>query len=156
MPLWYIGHFTILVKVRMCSRRIWRAHGMELFEKIELPRGLVVLIWDRSRRIAADTTKVEVEITMPVELKAEYFDSFEDFELVRKVFGPELAFTYRKERTFVHNREKESLVRELIEDFKHDSLPYLARPDFPSRFALSKLSDIKKRPHRYRKYLKKK
>jgi len=127
---------------------------MEVFEKIELPNGLAVFVWDRSRHIAVDTTKVEVEITVPVEVKAEYFDSFEDFELVQKVFGLELAFTYRKERTFVHNSKRESVFRELTEDFKHDSLPYLARPDFASRFVLSKLSDIKKRPHRYRKYLK--
>ncbi|MDD5475580.1 MAG: hypothetical protein PHU03_03595 [Syntrophales bacterium] len=83
-------------------------------------------------------------------MEAEYFETRDDYELVKKVLGPEISFTVKKERTFVKNENQEKVFAELLEDFKSDSLPYLERPDFPARFVLSKLADIRKRPHRYR------
>jgi hypothetical protein len=127
---------------------------MILIEKIDLPNSLTVHVWDHSRRIAADTTQVALEFVVPVKVRGEFFDSSEDYELIKKVFGPEITFMYRKERTFVKNSERESVFWELLDDFKRDSLPYLGRPNFAARFVLSKLADIKKRPHKYRIKLK--
>ena len=45
--------------------------------------------------------------------------------------------------------EKEKIFNELLDDFIISTLPYIEKPVFPSRFVLSKLSDIQKRPHRY-------
>lgn len=121
-----------------------------MVEEIVLANGLVLQVRDRSRKIAADTTKVELELVLPVEVKTGFFDNDDDCELVKQAFGSQVSFIVKKERTFVKTENRESVFAELLNDFKEDSLPYLERPDFPARFVLAKLADIRKRPHRYR------
>ncbi|HET57183.1 MAG TPA: hypothetical protein ENN35_01925 [Deltaproteobacteria bacterium] len=123
---------------------------MKVIEEIRLANDLLVQVRDRSHPVAADTTRVAVEIVVPVPLRIEYFDSSEDFDLVKTVFGDPVNFTAVNERTFVRNDERDSVFAELLNNFKSDSIPYLGKPGFPSRFVRSKLDDVKKRPHRYR------
>jgi hypothetical protein len=122
---------------------------MGFVKEIPLSNHLVVEIWDHSRAIATDTTKVELAIKINVAVKNEYFDNPEHFDIVTRVFGKEISYEYKKERTFVHREEKEKIFNELLDDFTESTLPYIEKPDFPSRFILSKLRDIQKRPHRY-------
>jgi hypothetical protein len=122
---------------------------MGLVKEIPLSNHLVVEVWDHSRAIATDTTKVELAIKINVIVKNEYFDNPEHFDMVTRIFGKEISYEYKKERTFVHREEKEKIFSELLDDFIISTIPYIEKPDFPSRFVLSKLSDIQKRPHRY-------
>jgi len=46
---------------------------MNLVEKTDLPNGLVLQVWDKSRVIAPDTTKVELGIVLDVTVREEYF-----------------------------------------------------------------------------------
>jgi hypothetical protein len=123
---------------------------MKLVEEIPLPNDLVMQVWDGSRTIASDTTKVELCITISVEVMQEYFSDPEHFQRVVEVFGPEISYEYTKERTFVSTHDSRKVFDELLEDFRRDSLPYLSRTDFPVRFALSKLRDILQHPYKYR------
>jgi len=77
------------------------------------------------------------------------FEDLRHFELTRRVFGPEGVYEYRKERTFVSNAERESVFAELLEGFRADALPYLKRPDFPSRFSRSRYQEIVRNPWKY-------
>jgi hypothetical protein len=126
---------------------------MGLVKEILLSNNLAVEIWDNSRAIATDTTKVELAIKIKVAVKNEYFDNSGHFDMVTRVFGKEIFYEYKKERTFVDTEEKEKIFNELLEDFTNSTLPYIEKSDFPSRFVLSKLSDIQQRPHRYRHIL---
>ncbi|MGZ3578673.1 MAG: hypothetical protein ACXWMJ_01095 [Syntrophales bacterium] len=45
---------------------------MILIEKIPVPNGLTVKVWDKSVSIAADTTKVALLIRIPVDLRPSY------------------------------------------------------------------------------------
>lgn len=123
---------------------------MELMEEIPLPNGLTMRVWDGSRAIASDTTKVTLRITVPVTVMEEYFSDPGEFEQFVAVFGPEIAYEYTKERTFVGTARSGKVSKGLLEDFKRDSLPYLCRAEFPARFVLSKLREILQHPHRYR------
>jgi len=119
-------------------------------EETTLPNGLVMQVWDRSRTIAADTTKVELRITIPVTVTKEPFGDPEQFQRVVEVFGSEIVYERTKERAFVSTPARGKVFDELLEDFRRDSLPYLSRIDFPARFALSKLRDILQHPYKYR------
>ena len=79
---------------------------MVLIEKIPMPNGLTVEVWDKSVSIAADTTKVALLIRIRVELQPSYFTKPDHYELVRKIMGPEIFFEYKKERAFVRDRGK--------------------------------------------------
>jgi hypothetical protein len=123
---------------------------MNLVEKIDLPNNLVLQVWDKSRAIASDITKVELFIVINVEIRKEYFSDPAHFQQVIAVFGQEISYEYTKERTFVDTTNREKVFDELLDDFRRDSIPYISRTDFPSRFAMSKLRDIRQHPYRYR------
>jgi len=130
-----------------------RAVAMKHLEKITLPNGLHLDVWDASRRIAADTTKVELVIKMNIPFAADHFAEEDHYLKVRRVFGPSDTYEYRKERTFVNNDDKERVFAELLGDFKRDALPYLAKEDFPRRFSQSKYRELLQNPHKYRSRL---
>ncbi len=123
---------------------------MELVEVIPLPNDLTVEVWDQSRPIASDTSKVDIFFRMKVDLDPSYFINPEHYQLVKKVFGPQIFFEYRMERAFVNNREKDAAFQELLAAFKKNTLPYLSKPAFPRNLAISKHRDIEKNPYKYR------
>ena len=123
---------------------------MKLFEQIPMPNGLTAEVYDLSRPIAADTTKVEMIIKIRVELLPDYFTEPAPFAQTRAVFGPEIFFEYRMGQSFVSNDEKDSVSQRLLDTFKQDSLPYLSNSKFPARFALSKYREILQNPYKYR------
>ncbi|MBW2558038.1 MAG: hypothetical protein JRD69_04260 [Deltaproteobacteria bacterium] len=123
---------------------------MNLVEKIALPNDLVLQIWDKSRVIASGTTKVEMAMVLTFAVREDYFSEPEDFQKVVDVFGPEISYERTKERAFVSTSDSKRVFDELMEDFRRDLLPYILRTDFPARFAMSKLRDIRQNPYRYR------
>jgi hypothetical protein len=129
---------------------IQQSDHMELVEVIPLPNDFAVEVWDQSRPIASNTSKVDIFFRMKVDLDPSYFIKPEHYQMVKKVFGPQIFFEYRMERAFVNNREKDAAFQELLTSFKKVTLPYLSRPAFPRSLAISKHRDIEKNPYKYR------
>ncbi|HPC86281.1 MAG TPA: hypothetical protein P5238_05965 [Smithellaceae bacterium] len=124
---------------------------MKRIETIHLPNGLILTINDRSRRIAADTVKVELSFQMKVKVDPSFFASPDDHRQLTDVFGDELTYEHKLERTFVAEAEESATRADLLETFKKNSLGYLSKPDFSKRMALSLLRDIRRNPFKYRK-----
>jgi hypothetical protein len=122
---------------------------MKLVEEISLPNGLVAEVWDQSRAIAADTTKVTLLVRIRLTLKEEYFSNPEQMRITQKIFGPDIYYELKKERTFVSSTEAWHVFKVFLEEFKRDALPYLSREKFPAGFARSKYLDIQKHPYKY-------
>ncbi len=122
---------------------------MELIEQIDLANGLTLNIYDLSRQIARNTTKVEIYITTEIKLKESYFTNHDDFARVKNIFGDKINFEYRKERSFASLEKQNDIRNELIDTFKKNSLNYIASPNFAPNLALSKLRDIKNNPFKY-------
>lgn len=122
---------------------------MQLYEQTPLPNGLVLNVLDLSRPIAADTMKVALLIRIAVTLKPEYFTEMAHFRRTRDIFGLEIPFEYRLERSFVSNEEKDLVFKHLLDAFKQDTLPYLSSDKFPCRFALSRYREILTHPYKY-------
>jgi hypothetical protein len=121
-----------------------------LLDKIVLDNGLTAEVWDRSRAIAADTTKVELYVCIPITLERKFFPSDEPFETVRRIWGETLLFEYVNERTFVYNDARTDVFSNLLADFRDHTLPYLGRPGFARGVALSKYREFIGSPHKYR------
>jgi hypothetical protein len=124
--------------------------AQELIENIVLPNGLILKIWDQSRSIAADTDKVTLYICAPIPLDPSFFPENTQFEKMRQCFGDTLLFEYKNERSFVAKAERDQVFRQFVDIFKKDTLPYLSKPDFARRYALSKYRDVEKNPYQYR------
>jgi hypothetical protein len=125
---------------------------MKLYEQMALPNGLTAEVYDLSRPIAANTTKVEMVIKISMKLQPNYFVEPTHFEQTKKIFGPDIVFEHHMERSFVLNADVDDVTHALLGTFKKDSLPYLSSSIFPARFAQSKYRDIVKNPYKYQKH----
>jgi len=122
---------------------------VKLHERVRLSNGLTLEIWDYSRPIAADTTKVELVAQIEVEFRPEFFQQRERHEKLVRTLGPKGVYEYRKARTFVNNNEREKVFDDLLKNFRENTLPYLEKADFPRKFAKSKLREIEEHWYRY-------
>jgi len=124
---------------------------MLLIETIPLPNGLELTIHDLSRRIATDTVKVELSFQMKIKVAPSFFASEDDHLELTVVFGDELTYEHKLERTFVAEKDESAIRAELITTFKNNSLNYLSSPGFARKMALSLLRDIRQNPFKYRR-----
>jgi hypothetical protein len=124
-----------------------------LVETTVLDNGLTMEIWDRSRPIAADTTKVELYVRVPVRLERGFFPGDEAFDVVRRIWGDQIVFEYVRERTFVGNDAREAVFAELLAAFRTHTLPYLGRPGFARGVALARYREYLGNPCAYRNRL---
>jgi hypothetical protein len=123
---------------------------MKLYEQIQMSNGLTAEVHDLSREIAANTARVEMIIRIRVALSPDDFAEPLHFERTRAVFGEEIVFEHRMEKSFVSNEQADAVFRTLLETFKQTSLPYLSNPKFRTRFAASRYREILHNPYQYR------
>ena len=126
---------------------------MKLIEEIKLANGLKLKIFDLSRPIAADTFKVEISFQIKVDLKESYFASPQDYAQVKNIMGDELTYENKRVRSFVYEKDQDSVREDLINTFKNNSLDYVASVNFPQMLALSMLKDIKNNPYKYHPHI---
>lgn len=122
---------------------------MTLYEKIPLPNGMTLALWDDSREVAAKTVKVELVAQMEVSFEASFFPQKEEYDKLVKTFGTIGIYEYRKIRPLLKAVQKDAVFEELVTDFKNNVLPYLSKADFPRQFARSKFRDIKINWYKY-------
>ncbi len=113
-----------------------------LVKKIDLGDERYLEIHDTSRKIAADTFWVSMEARLTVEITESLFSSeAADVDAIRKALGERETFEYRGEQNFVGDGEKDATFERLLETFESNTLPYLARPDFPEKFILKRFRE---------------
>ncbi|MRR18090.1 MAG: hypothetical protein EG826_16710 [Deltaproteobacteria bacterium] len=122
---------------------------MERIETIDLPNGLVLTIDDLTRRIAADTVKVEVCFQIKIDVLESFFAEASDYRKLTGIFGEQLTYEHKLERSFVADADCASVRSELLDTFKKNSLNYLSSPNFARKMTLSILRDIKQNPFKY-------
>ena len=118
-----------------------------LVEKIPLENGLMVEIWDYSRRQAGDRWLVGMLAQVKVPVSPEDFpdqDSYKDF---LELQGPWAYFRLYKERTFIDQEAREEIFRGLMEHFRRHCLDYMAHPEFASRFLAREVEEFLRRRH---------
>lgn len=107
---------------------------MELIEKIDLPNGLVLKLYDCSRLVAGDRWFVKLIAQIPVKVTPEAFAHLPDGKALYHEFietrGDVVLFDKKLERTFIDQREKDQVLSRLIEKFKEDVLAYMGHPGF--------------------------
>jgi hypothetical protein len=122
---------------------------MKLIEEINLTNGLNLKIFDLSRPIASDTVKVELSFQTKIDLKESFFPSPQDYTQVKNIMGDVLTYENKQLRSFVHEKDQDSVRESLINTFKNNSLAYVDSINFPKKMALSILRDISNNPHKY-------
>ncbi|RKX61499.1 MAG: hypothetical protein DRP29_00175 [Thermodesulfobacteriota bacterium] len=104
-----------------------------MIEKIELNNGLVLEIWNYSRKIAGDRWLVGFLAQIGVTPKKEDFSNAEYYEMFLEKTDGKVYYRYRKERTFVPEDQVSEIFSKLKENFLNVVLPYVSHPEFKER-----------------------
>ena len=120
-----------------------------LIEKVALPNGLILEIWDKSHLMAGDRWLVSLLAKVEVTVLPEYFSQLDDGEKAYKdlvaAHGNSLVFTQEKVRLFVDEVETKEVLTRLRRSFKDNLAAYLGNPKFASSYALKKYGDLQDR-----------
>ena len=113
-----------------------------LVKKLDLGNDHQLEIHDTSRMIAADTFLVSMEARLTVTIADSLFSpespATASGDEIRKELGESDTFEYRAEQNFIFEHEKEETFERMLAAFEKNTLPYLARPDFPGKFILKR------------------
>ena len=110
-----------------------------LLRKIDLESGLELELYDISRKLAGDRWYVGfiARIEIPIIFLADHADSPEvDIEKMEDVLGKTVRFEQKRDRHFIHEKEKDALLNGLMDDFLARTLPYFSEKDFAKKYAI--------------------
>jgi hypothetical protein len=120
-----------------------------LIEKIRLPNGLILELWDQSRPMAGDRWLVSLLAKMEVPIFRRYFSTLDHGEQAYHdmitAYGDRLVFTQEKLRHFVDEKQTRDVLAELCQRLKNTLVLYLGSPKFASFYVLKKFGDLKDR-----------
>lgn len=120
-----------------------------LIEKIALPNGLILEIWDKSHLMAGDRWLVSLLAKVEVTVLPEYFSTLDDGEQAYQdlvaAHGNSLVFTQEKVRLFVDEGETKEVLTRLRRSIKDNLAAYLGNPKFASLYVLKKYGDLRDR-----------
>lgn len=112
----------------------------KIFKTIELENNQTLVIYDRSREIAADGYVVIMGARMEIQIQKGLFDgetpSNPNFEEIQAILGTCIFYEYIKERNMIRAPEKEEIFENLVETFLKNMGPYMARSSFPKKLIL--------------------
>jgi hypothetical protein len=110
-----------------------------LLRKIDLECGLELEIFKISRKLAGDRWYVGfiARVEIPITFLAGHTDSSEvDIEKMKDVLGETIRFEQKRDRHYIDEKEKDTLLNGLIDDFLASILPYFFEKDFALKYAL--------------------
>jgi len=116
-----------------------------MVEKIELENGLTLEIWNYSRKLAGDRWLVGFLVQVGVTPSPETFSSKEYYEAFKEKTDGKVYYRYRKERTFVPEKEVSKVFNSLKENFLKAALPYLSHPEFKERLVRHEVASFEKK-----------
>ena len=120
-----------------------------LIEKVTLPNGLTLELWDNSRLMAGDRWLVALMARVEVPVLPEYFSTLDHGEQAYRdlvdAHGDPLVFTQEKTRHFVDGNETKETITGLCQRFKDNLIGYLGNPKFAPQYVLKKYGDLRDR-----------
>ena len=120
-----------------------------LIEKVILPNGLILELWDNSRLLVGDRWLVSLLAKVEIPVLPEYFSTLDDGERAYRdlvdAHGDLLVFTQEKVRLFVDEGETKEVLTKLRQSLKDNLAAYLGNPKFASSYVLKKYGDLRDR-----------
>lgn len=108
--------------------------------RIELPNGLVITIFDTTRRYYEDYHLVRLEVVCETAVRSEYFESPDDFSAAVGVLGETAVYRKSVEKMGVPYDEIGQAREQLVHGIESNCRGYFARESFPRKLVLSELA----------------
>ena len=111
-----------------------------LIKTIELRNGLKLDFYDISRKLAGDRWYVgmiaRIDIPLTDSLLTNQPLLNHSVEEIRNALGKTVCFQQKRERHYIDEREKDAMLRDLMDSFIKSTLDYFSQPDFPEKYVL--------------------
>lgn len=117
-------------------------------KRIELPNGLVVSIYDTTRRYYEDYHLVRLEMVCETAVLREYFDSPADFSEAVGLLGESAVFCKTIEKMGVPYAEIGQARERLVEAIVNNCSAYFSRESFPRKLVLTELAKARDKSRR--------
>jgi hypothetical protein len=107
-----------------------------LLREIDLESGLKLEIYNVSRKLAGDRWYVGfmARIEIPLAFLAEHADSSEiDLKKMKEALGETIRFEQKRDRHYIDEKEKDTFLDDLIDDFLTSTLPYFSNKEFAKK-----------------------
>ena len=120
-----------------------------LIKTMELSNGLKLEFYDISRKLAGDRwyvgmiARIDIPLTDSL-LTNQQFSNY-SVEKIRNELGEAVRFQQKRERHYIDEREKDALLKGLMDSFIKGTLKYFSHPDFPEKYVLKEFNAYLKR-----------
>lgn len=121
---------------------------MDIIAQRNLENNMILTVFDHSKKMAGDRWLIKIicEAEMPV--AEEFFARVQEDDLalqaeIREAMAGSLTFSAIKERTFVAETEKDSLVESMVADILTNMVIYMNRPEFPEKLFARKYQEFR-------------
>ena len=119
----------------------------KLIKVTDLENGLVLKLYDESKKIAGDRWLVclSARIDVPVNDLLFEKDQSATTDEIKEAFGESVLFEVKRDRNFVEDDQKDAMFKEVCVSFLSSSISYLSHPDFAKRFVSKKFKEYMER-----------
>jgi|YelNatPaOPRAMG01_1025707.scaffolds.fasta_scaffold26967_6 hypothetical protein len=115
-----------------------------MVEKIPLENGLILEIWNYSRKIAGDRWLVGFLAQIGITPSEKDFSNSDYYQKFLEKTDGKVYYRYRKERHFVPEDSISTIYSNIKENFLKAALPYLSHPDFKERLLKHEVKQFEK------------
>jgi len=119
----------------------------QLIKKEQLANGMVLSVYDKSRKIAGDRWFVKIDcvasIPLPQDAIARKLDTLELRECIQNEFGGNLVFSVSKERNFISADDKDLIIAQSVSQVFDNMAGYINNQKFKQRLFDIKYKDAK-------------
>jgi hypothetical protein len=115
----------------------------KLISSIPLENDLLVSFYDESKKIAGDRWQVVVIAKIQIVTDQVHFtrmDTEKKSEIIQ-VVGKQINYEKKLIRNFVGEKQKEEIVKTMLESFLQITRPYFSHRQFAERFVLKTYAD---------------
>jgi wyosine [tRNA(Phe)-imidazoG37] synthetase (radical SAM superfamily) len=123
----------------------------QLINSIPLDNSQILNIYDASKKIAGDRWQVNLVARMLIsvyEINSENNAENPPIAEIKKALGDTVEYEVKKQRNFIDDKEKNTVLTDLLNTFIKYSIPYLSHPEFAKRFIIKKYHEHKSRIRR--------
>lgn len=118
----------------------------QLIKSIPLDNGQVLNIYDASKNIAGDRWQVNLVARIRIsvnEINLKNDTSLPPVDEIKQALGGTVEYEIKKQRNFIDDKEKKTVLTDLLDTFIKYSVPYLSHPEFAKRFIIKKYAEKK-------------
>ncbi|MDM8549244.1 hypothetical protein QUF72_04165 [Desulfobacterales bacterium HSG2] len=115
----------------------------KLIKVTDLENGLVLKLYDKSRKIAAERWLVCLSARIDIPVNGLLFENDQTVTVdeIKKALGESVLFEQKRDRNFIEDSRKDEVFKEVCVSFLSSSISYLSHPDFAKKFVFKKFKE---------------